>query len=170
MTSCSRAATSPARLFDAEIPCAALIAQPLFQFDGAWRQPGNRSDWLRVRFWIFGRFCRREPYPTSATGVLRAGRSPDEITTLMTVQPVFGATEQVANTRLQRLKDMIDPITAWQDLAGLFRANPSDWQLEDSAAALLEAQRGATDGFMVLGTVVPDSFSDFAAVMTRLNV
>lgn len=155
----------------------------------------------------------------------QAGRNPDDITTLMGVQPVVGETQDIAQAKLQRLKDMIDPDTAWQDLATLFRADSAEWGLTDAAADFLSAQRGATgaegfedivaqivaagastvgelavvgavaqfkpvlvgtpesvaeemltmvsqgatDGFMIMSTVVPDSFHDFAPVIERLN-
>lgn len=155
----------------------------------------------------------------------RAGRDPNSITTLMGVQPIVGATQADAQSKLQRLKDLIDPATAWQDLATLFRADPNDWALGDSAADFLHVQRGATgaegfenivaqivaegastvgelavvgaiaqfkpllvgtaetvaqqmlalveqgatDGFMIMSTVVPDSFVDFAPVIRLLD-
>lgn len=154
-----------------------------------------------------------------------AGRNPDDITTLMGVQPVVGETAEIAQAKLRRLQAMIDPRTAWQDLATLFRANPTDWELTDAATDFLETQRGATgaegfenmvaqivadgastvgelavvgavaqfkpvlvgtpetvahdllemvehgatDGFMIMGTVVPESFRDFAPVIEHLN-
>lgn len=155
----------------------------------------------------------------------KAGRNPDDITTLMGIQPIVGETDEEAQAKLQQQKDMIDPMTAWQDLATLFRANPEDWDLADSAEDFLNAQRGATgaagfentvaqvvadgattvgalavigalaqfkpilvgspdsvaqemqmmveqgatDGFMVMATVVPESFTGFAPVIARLN-
>lgn len=159
------------------------------------------------------------------TRAARAGRSPDDITTLMGVQPVVGETDEQAQAKLQQQKDLIDPWTAWQDLATLFRADPNDWELADSAEDFLERQRGATgaagfenivaqvvadgattvgalavigalaqfkpilvgsaetvaqemqamveqgatDGFMIMATVVPESFTSFAPVVARLN-
>lgn len=156
---------------------------------------------------------------------VNAGRNPDDITTLLGIQPVVGETDQDAEAKLQQQKDQIDPWTAWQDLATLFRANPKDWKLTDSAADFLETQRGATgaagfenivaevvadgattvgalavigalaqfkpmvvgsaetvarqmqamveqgatDGFMVMATVVPESFTSFAPVIARLK-
>lgn len=155
----------------------------------------------------------------------RAGRNPDDITTLMGVQPIVGETDGEAQAKLQQQKELIDPMIAWQDLATLFRANPKDWDLADSAADFLNAQRGATgaagfenivaqvvadgattvgalavigalaqfkpilvgsvesvaqemrtmvaqgatDGFMIMGTVVPGSFTSFAPVIACLN-
>lgn len=155
----------------------------------------------------------------------QAGRNPDELTTLMAIQPIVAETEEAAQAKLQQLKDLIDPDTAWQDLATLFRADPADWELDDSAADFLQAQngatgaegfenmvaqivedgastvgelalfgavaqfkpilvgtpdtvaqqmsdlvgQGATDGFMIMSTVVPDSFTDFAPVIAQLN-
>ena len=79
----------------------------------------------------------------------QAGRDPNDITTLMGIQPVVGATETAAQNKLQQLTELIDPHTAWQDLATLFRANPDDWELGDAASEFLDAQRGATgaEGF-----------------------
>lgn len=155
----------------------------------------------------------------------RAGRDPNTITTLMGVQPIVAETEAAAEHKLQRLQDLIDPASAWQDLATLFRADPDDWALTDSASEFLQAQRGATgaegfenivaeivrdgastieelavvgaiaqfkpllvgtaesvaqhmldlvdqgatDGFMIMGTVVPESFTDFAPVIRLLE-
>ena len=155
----------------------------------------------------------------------QAGRDPNALTTLMGVQPIVAETNAAAERKLQQLKDLIDPQTAWQDLATLFRADPCDWALSDSAAAFLQAQRGATgaegfenivaqivdegastleelavlgaiaqfkpllvgdassvaqqmldlvgqgatDGFMIMGTVVPESFTDFAPVIQLLQ-
>lgn len=155
----------------------------------------------------------------------QAGRNPDSITTLMGVQPVIAESEVAAEEKLQQLKDLIDPVTALQDLATLFRADPADWSLEDSAAEFLRTQQGATgaegfentvaelvaggittlgelamlgaiaqfkpllvgtadsvaqqmldlveqgatDGFMIMGTVVPESFTDFAPVIRLLE-
>ncbi|HEY4534719.1 MAG TPA: NtaA/DmoA family FMN-dependent monooxygenase [Enteractinococcus sp.] len=155
----------------------------------------------------------------------RAGRDPNSITTLMGIQPVVAETETAAQDKLQRLKDLIDPTTAWRDLATLFRADPNHWALNDSAEEFLRVQRGATgaegfenivaeivakgattigelavtgaiaqfkpvlvgtpasvaqqmvdlvarqatDGFMIMGTVVPESFTDFAPVLRLLN-
>ncbi len=155
----------------------------------------------------------------------QAGRNPDDLTTLMGIQPVVAETHDAAEAKLQQSKDLIDPETAWKDLATLFRANPDDWKLGDSAADFLEANRGATgaegfenivaktvedgpstvgelavfgalaqfkpilvgtpesvaqnmldlvhqgatDGFMIMSTVVPGSFVDFAPVISQLN-
>lgn len=154
-----------------------------------------------------------------------SGRNPNNVTTLMGIQPVVADTQAEANQKLQSVKDLIDPHAAWQDLATLFRADPDEWQLRDSASAFLEAQGGATgaagfedivaqtvedgastieelavlgavaqfkpvvvgtpntvatemvelvdigatDGFMVMGTIAPESFTDFAPVIARLN-
>lgn len=159
------------------------------------------------------------------TRASQAGRDPNEITTLMGIQPVVAATEAAAQNKLQRLTELIDPYAAWQDLATLFRANPDDWELGDAASDFLRAQRGstgaegfenivaeivadgastvgelavagavaqfkpllvgdpasvaqqmldlvaqeATDGFMIMSTVVPESFGDFAPVIQLLK-
>lgn len=155
----------------------------------------------------------------------QAGRNPDELTTLMAIQPIVAETSAAAEEKLQQLKNHIDAPTAWQDLANLFRADPTDWELDDSAADFLKTQRGATgaqgfenvvaqtledgvvtlgdlavvgalaqfqpivvgstqkvaehmqalvekgatDGFMITGSVAPDSFTDFAPVIAQLN-
>ena len=155
----------------------------------------------------------------------QAGRNPDDITTLMAVQPIVATTQAAAEQKLQRYQDRIDPHLAWQDLAAVFRADPNAWHLEDDAVDFLHAQRGATgaegfenmvaeivaagastvgelavagavaqfkpllvgdpasvaqqmldlvargatDGFMIMSTVVPDSFTDFAPVLQLLN-
>ncbi len=159
------------------------------------------------------------------TRAAQAGRDPNEITTLMGIQPVVAPTESAAQQKLQQLKDLIDPHAAWHDLATLFRADPADWALDDAAEAFLEAQRGATgaegfenivaeivaagastvgelavegavaqfkpllvgdpasvaqqmldlvnqeatDGFMIMGTTVPESYRDFAPVIQLLK-
>ena len=79
----------------------------------------------------------------------RAGRNPDEITTLLAVQPIVAPTQKAAEEKLQDYKDRIDPYLAWQDLAAVFRADPDAWQLDDDAEEFLRAQRGATgaEGF-----------------------
>lgn len=79
----------------------------------------------------------------------QAGRNPDAITTLMAVQPIVAATQAAAEEKLQAVKDRIDPNSAWQDLAAVFRADPGEWDLHDDAAEFLRAQRGATgaEGF-----------------------
>ncbi|HEY4557915.1 MAG TPA: LLM class flavin-dependent oxidoreductase, partial [Enteractinococcus sp.] len=54
---------SVAQPFASAIPCAAMIALPLFQFAGAWRHPGNRTDWLRTSFWTqMGRQLEADGY------------------------------------------------------------------------------------------------------------
>lgn len=143
----------------------------------------------------------------------------------MGVQPVVAESGVAAEEKLRQLKGLIDPVTALQDLATLFRADPADWSLKDSAAEFLRTQhgatgaegfentvaelvaggittlgelamlgaiaqfkpllvgtadsvaqqmlelveQGATDRFMIMGTVVPEPFTDFAPVIRLLD-
>ena len=83
------------------------------------------------------------------TRAAQADRNPDSITTLLAVQPIVAATQAAAEEELQVVKDRIDPHSAWQDLAAVFRAAPQEWDLDDDATRFLRAQRGATgaEGF-----------------------
>lgn len=63
MTSPTHTTDSIAQPFASTIPCAAMIFPPLFQFAGAWRHPGNRTDWLRTSFWTdLGRQLEADGY------------------------------------------------------------------------------------------------------------
>lgn len=99
----------------------------------------------------------------------RAGRDPESITTLMAVHPVVAATQAAAEEKLQRIKARIDPYSAWQDLAAVFRADPNEWALDDAAETFLRAQQGATgaEGFE---NIVAQSVADGADTIGALAV
>lgn len=98
-----------------------------------------------------------------------AGRDPDEITTLMGVQPIVGSSHDEALAKRRGLEEFIDPPAAWHDLASLFRADPSAWGAEDSAAEFLTAQQGAT-GAAGFESIVAKAVDNGADTVAKLAV
>lgn len=70
------------------------------------------------------------------------GRDPDSIRILQGVQPIVGASDAAATTKLAELRTAIDLPAALTKLARLLHADALDPQ--DSAVAVLDAHRGAT--------------------------
>ena len=103
------------------------------------------------------------------TRAAQAGRNPDDITTLMAVQPIVAATQDAAEKKLQLIKERIDPHGAWQDLAAVFRAAPDAWDLSTDASEFLRAHRGATgaEGFE---NIVAETVAEGASTIGELAV